>query len=159
LRCGKHYWPAVAFTFCVTFKRAINRPKTDPQLFFFSNFFINGQAYIISGTKIINFFSIGKGVQGIIIFINPCFNFTDTEKQLWNCYNIYESAVTITSPLKTITDPQKEIKMAKTDAKKVPVPVFLLLFWVMLFNYFLLNLLLTGLLIEIYIFLTKICWI
>ena len=25
---------AVAFTFCATFKRAINRPKTDPRLFF-----------------------------------------------------------------------------------------------------------------------------
>ena len=28
MRCGKNYWPAVAFTFCATFKRVINRPKT-----------------------------------------------------------------------------------------------------------------------------------
>ena len=51
----------MAFTFCATFKGAMNRPKTDPRLFCFSNFFINGQAYIISGTKITNFFSILKG--------------------------------------------------------------------------------------------------
>ena len=37
----------VVFTFCASFKRAINRPKTDPrQFFFFSYLFINGQAFI-----------------------------------------------------------------------------------------------------------------
>ena len=41
--------------------------------------------------------------------------FTDARKQLWNCCNIYESAVSITSPQKTITGLQKEIKMVKTD--------------------------------------------
>ena len=39
----------------------------------------------------------------------------------------YESAVSITCPLKTITDPLKEIKMVKTDPKKVPGQIFFLL--------------------------------
>ena len=59
LRSETNYWdaekitdpPAVAFTFCATSKRAINRPKTDPRLLFFLNLFINGQAFIISGKK------------------------------------------------------------------------------------------------------------
>ena len=61
------------------------------------------------------------------LLINPRFYFTDTRKQLWNCCNIFESAVSITSPLKTITDPLKEIKMVKTDPKKVPSQIFFLL--------------------------------
>ena len=107
MRCGKNYWPAVAFTFYATFKRAINRPKSDPRLFFFSNSFINGPAFIISGKKLIIFFHCARECKGknIQIIINPRFYFTDTRKQLWNCCNIYESAVSITSPLKTITDP------------------------------------------------------
>ena len=55
---------------------------------------------------------MGKDVQ---IIINPRFYFTETQKQLWNCCNIYESAVSITSSLKTITNPLKEIKMVKED--------------------------------------------
>ena len=35
--------------------------------------------------------------------------------------------MSITSPLKTITDPLKEIKMVKTDPKKVPSQIFFLL--------------------------------
>jgi len=35
--------------------------------------------------------------------------------------------VSITSPLKTITDPLKEIKMVKTDPKKDPSQIFFLL--------------------------------
>ena len=62
----------------------------------------------------------GKDVK---IIINPRFYFTDTQ-QIWNCY-IYESAVSITSPLKTITNPLKEIKMVKTDPKKGSKPNFL----------------------------------
>ena len=46
-----------------TFQRAINRPKTYPQLFYFSNLFINGQAFSISG-KIQIFSILCKGVQG-----------------------------------------------------------------------------------------------
>ena len=62
MRCGKNYWPAGAFIFCAISKlRAINRPKSDPRLFFFSDLFINGQAFIISGKKITNFFSIVQG--------------------------------------------------------------------------------------------------
>ena len=60
MRCG-NYWLAVAFTFCATFKRAIKRPNSDPRLFFFSNLFINWQAFIISGKKNTNFFSIVQG--------------------------------------------------------------------------------------------------
>ena len=48
--------------------------------------------------------------------------------------NNYENAVTYmnprcqyTSPLKTITDPLKEIKMVKTDPKKVPSQIFFLI--------------------------------
>ena len=41
--------------------------------------------------------------------------------------NNYESAVSSTNPLKTITDPLKEIKMVKTDQKKVPSQIFFLL--------------------------------
>ena len=51
----------VVLTFGVTFKRAIYRPKTDPDYFFFSNLFINGQAFILLGEKITNFFSIVQG--------------------------------------------------------------------------------------------------
>ena len=40
---------------------------------------------------------------------------------------VYESAVSINSPLKTITDLLKEIKMGKTDLKKVPSQIFFLL--------------------------------
>ena len=79
--------------------------------------------------KLLIFSLLCKGVQGKRpkIIINPRFYFTDTQKQLWNCSNIYESAVSITSPLKTITDPLKEIKMVKTDLKKVPSQIFFLL--------------------------------
>ena len=96
----------MAFTFCATFKRAINKPKTDLRLFFFSNL------------------SINVSFQEKKFIINPRFYFTDTRKQLWN---IYESAVSITSPLKTITDPLKEIKMVKTYPIKVPSQIFFLL--------------------------------
>ena len=40
---------------------------------------------------------------------------------------MYESTVSITSPMKTITDPLKEIKMVKRDPKKVPSQIFFLL--------------------------------
>jgi hypothetical protein len=57
-----------------------------PDHFFLSNFFINGQAFIISGKKITNFFSIVQGGARekikIQIIINPRFYFTDTRKQL-----------------------------------------------------------------------------
>ena len=66
----------------------------------------------------------GKDVQ---IIINLRYYFTDTRKKLWNCCNIYESAVSITCPLKTIADPLKEIKMVKTDPKKVPSQIFFLI--------------------------------
>ena len=123
MKCGKNDWPAVVFTFCATFKRAIHRPKITSDYFFLSNLFINGQAFIISGEKNTNFFSIVQGSareKTYKIIINPRFYFTDTQKQLWNCCNIYESAVSITSPL-------KDIKMVKTDPKKVPSQVFFLL--------------------------------
>ena len=54
----KNYWPALVFTFCATFKRAINRTKTNRRFFFFSNVFINGQAFFISGEKKIIIFSL-----------------------------------------------------------------------------------------------------
>ena len=102
---------AVAFTFCATFIRAINRPKNDPRLFFFLNLFINGQAFIISGEKELLIFSIlCKGVQGKRhkkYYQSAVLLYWKLRKQLWNCYSIYESAVSITSPLKTITDPLK----------------------------------------------------
>ena len=40
---------------------------------------------------------------------------------------VNESAVSITSPLKKTTDPLKEIKMVKTDSKKVPSQIFFLI--------------------------------
>ena len=40
---------------------------------------------------------------------------------------VYEFAVSITSPLKTITDPLKEIKMVKKDPKKVSSQIFFML--------------------------------
>ena len=67
-------------------------------------------------------------VKDIQIIINPRFYFTDTRKQLWICCNIYESVVSITSPLKTTTDPLKEIKTVKTDPKKVPSQISFCLF-------------------------------
>ena len=75
------------------FKRAINRPKTDPPLFFFSNLLINGQAFIISGKTIFNFSLLCKGGQGKRrnIIINPRFYFTDTQ-------NNYETDVTYMNP-------------------------------------------------------------
>ena len=123
---------------CTTFKRAINRPNTDPRLFFSPKLFINWQAFIISEKKILIFSLLCKGVQGKRhkIIINPWFYFTDTRKQLWNCCNIYESTMSITSPLKTITDPLKEIKMIKTDPKKVPSQTFFLLVPNFLRNFF-----------------------
>ena len=42
--------------------------------------------------------------------------------------NIYESPVSITSSLKTFTDPLKEIKIVKLDQKMVPSHIFFLLF-------------------------------
>ena len=77
---------AVTFTFCVTFKRAINRPKTDPRLFFFSNLFINGQAFIISGKKILIFSLLWRECKGKLLSIR---GFT-----LLICENNYETAVT-----------------------------------------------------------------
>ena len=56
LRCGNNYWPAVAFTFCATFKKAIDRPKNDPRLFF-------SQIYS-SMDKLLSFQELWKGVQG-----------------------------------------------------------------------------------------------
>ena len=63
---------------------------------------------------ITNFFSIVQGSAR-----------EKTQKLLSIRGNIYESAVSITSPLKTITDPVKEIKMVKTDFKKGSKPNFL----------------------------------
>ena len=71
-------------------------------------------------TMIFLVFSLLCKGKDVNIIINPQVYFTDTRKQLLNCCNIYESAVSITSLLKTITDPPKEIKMGKTDPKKVP---------------------------------------
>ena len=107
MRCGKNYWPAVAFTFWATFRRAINRPKNWPPTIFFSRIHSSMDKLLsFQETKITNFFLYCarecKGKEAKII-INPQFYFTDTRKQLWNCCNIYESAVSITSPLKTIT--------------------------------------------------------
>ena len=63
-----------------------------------------------------------KDVQ---IISNLWLYFTYTCKQLWNCYNIYEPAVSINSPLKTNTDPQKKIQMVKIDPEQAKI--FLLL--------------------------------
>ena len=73
--------------------------------------------------KITNFFSIVQGsarektytllsIRGITLLIRA---------------KNYESGVSITSPLKTITDPLKEIEMVKTDPKKVPSQIFFLI--------------------------------
>ena len=82
--------------------------------------------------KIINiFFSIMQGsarektykllsIRGFTLLI--CENNYETAVTY-----VYESAVSITSPLKTITDPLKEIKIVKTDPKKVPSQIFFLL--------------------------------
>jgi len=75
---------------------AINRPKIDPQLFFYSRI-ITGQAVIILGKKKILYF--GRECKGkyIKIISNLRFYYTDTRKQLYNCCNIggvnYYSAV------------------------------------------------------------------
>ena len=92
-RCGKNYWPAVAFTFCATFKRAINRPKSDPRLFFLSNFFINGQAYNISGKKIQIFRYCARECQGkdVQIIINNTLLICDNNYEtMYNCPTSYE---------------------------------------------------------------------
>ena len=120
MRCGKNYWHAVAFTFCATFKRVINRPKTDPQTFFSQIYSSMDKLLSFQEKKLLICSLFWKGVQGKRRTNNPRFYFTDTRKQLWNCCNIYESTESITSLLKTITDPLKEIKMVKTDPKKVP---------------------------------------
>ena len=65
LRRKTSYRNAVAFTFCVTSKRGIVRPKNYPQLFCFLNISINGQAFIILGRKkLLSFCSIVQGSAG-----------------------------------------------------------------------------------------------
>ena len=54
---------AVAFTFCETFKRGINRPNIDPQLFFFEFIFIIVQGFD-NFRKKKNTSLLCKGVQG-----------------------------------------------------------------------------------------------
>ena len=106
---------------CATFKMVINRRKTDPPTIFFLGFIQHCTSFYHFRKTKYQFFlycageCMGKDVQ---IIINPQFYFTDTRKQLWICCNIYESVLSITSPLKTITVPLKEIKMVKTDQKR-----------------------------------------
>ena len=96
MRCGKDYWPAAAFTFCATFKRDIIRPKTDPQLFFFSNLFINGQAFINSGKENYYFFSLlCNGVQGKRR--TKYYQYAALLLLIY-CENNYETAVTFMNP-------------------------------------------------------------
>ena len=98
--------------------------KTDPRLFFFLEFIHQWKSFNHFRKIKLHFFSLlckGKDLQ---IIINPRFYFTDTRKQLLNYCNIYESAVSITSPLKAITDPLKEINWSK-QTKKGCKPKFL----------------------------------
>ena len=62
MRCGRNYWHAVAFTFSATFKRAINRPKSDH---FFSQIYLSiDKRLSFQGKKITNYFSIVQGSAG-----------------------------------------------------------------------------------------------
>ena len=94
MRCRKNYWHAMPFTFCKTFKRAIDRPKTDPWTFLISKLFINGQAFIISEKKLLIFSLMWKGVQGK----RRTNNYQSTVLLYWyaktimKLLNIYESA-------------------------------------------------------------------
>ena len=91
LRCRKNYWPAVVFTFCATFKRAKNKPKTEPPTISSRIYSSMDKLLSFQGKKLTNFFfhfareCKGKDVQ---LIINPRFYFTDTWKQLWNCCNV-----------------------------------------------------------------------
>ena len=70
--------------------------------------------------KITNFFSIVRGKRRKNYYQSAVL-FTDTQNNYETTLTyVYESAVSITSPPKTITGPLKEIKMIKTDPKKVP---------------------------------------
>ena len=68
--------------------------------------------------KLLIFSLFWKGVQRKrrINYYHSRFNFK--AKQIWNGCNIYDSAVSITCPLKTITDPLKEIKWPKQTQKR-----------------------------------------
>ena len=136
LQSENNYWDAGKITdpgrggvyILRDFQKSHKWPKSDPRLFFLSNLFIDGQAFIILGKKNTDFFSIVQGsarektykllsIRGFTLLIR--------EKQLWNYCNIYESVVSITSPRKTITGQLKEIKMVKTESKKGSKPNFL----------------------------------
>ena len=120
MRCGKNYWRTVAFTFCTTFKRAIKRPKSDPRLF--SRIYSSmDKLWSYQEKKLLIFSLLCKGVQGKRKLLSIR-GFT-----LLIRANNYETAVSKTSLLKTITDPLKEIKMVKTDLKKVPSQIIILL--------------------------------
>ena len=106
-------------TFCAT--------KNWPATIFFSRIYSSMDKLLSFQKKITNFFSIVQGsarektqqllsIRGFTLMIRE---------------NNYETAVTymnpITSPLKTITDPLKEIKWSKQTQKKVPSQIFFLL--------------------------------
>ena len=114
----ENYWHAVAFPFCETFKRAINRPKSDPRLFFFPELSHQCTSFYHFWKKITDFFSIVQGsasekmykflsIRGFTLLIRA--NNYETAATY-----IYESAVSITSLLKTISDPLKEIWSKQT---------------------------------------------
>ena len=101
-----------------------------PDYFFFLEFIHQWTSfYHFRKKKYYFFLYCARECKGndVHMIIWPRFYLSDTRAQLWKCCNIYESPVSITSPLKTITDPLKEIKMVKTDPKKVPSQLSLLL--------------------------------
>ena len=123
LRRKTSYRNAVAFTFCVTSKRGIVRPKNYPQLFCFLNIYINGQVFIILGRqKLLFFCSIVQGSAGekdIQIIGKPQFYFTDDiQKQLRNCYNIWIRSVNYKSAVDNYWSAEKNRKLSKQIQKR-----------------------------------------
>ena len=98
-------------------KKTKNWPRTifSPQIYSSMDKLLSFQE-----KKITNFFSIVRGKRRKNYYQSAVL-FTDTQNNYETTLTyVYESAVSITSPPKTITGPLKEIKMIKTDPKKVP---------------------------------------
>ena len=111
----------MAFTLCATFKRAIDRIKIDHQFFFLSQIYSSVDKLLsFQWKKTTNLFSIvqgrTRGKTSKLLSI-PGFTLLIRENN-YDCCNIYESAVSITSPLRTITGPLKEKKWSKRTQKR-----------------------------------------
>ena len=125
LRSENNYWDVGKIThsrgrlhFVRFFKRAINRQKSDPRIIFFLKFIHQWTSFyhFRKKKKLLIFSLLCKGVQGkrhTNFYQSAVLLYWYTQTIMKLLLHTYESAVSITSLLKTITDPLKEIKWSK----------------------------------------------